>query len=139
MSTYSTLVVRETLRHKTAAQTGPAKSVQSQTSRMGFILEKFNKLALNYIWNNKVCKERRKLYERKPKWETFSYHIYRWVHSHHWEGQGNSQSLLKLMSIELVMSSNHLILCHPLLLLPSVFPGIRVFANELVLRIRWPK
>ena len=82
MSTYSTLVVRETLHHKTAAQTGPAKSVQSQTSRMGFILEKFNKLALNYIWNNKVCKERRKLYERKPKWETFSYHIYRWVDSH---------------------------------------------------------
>ena len=51
----------------------------------------------------------------------------------------NSQSLLKLMSIELVMSSNHLILCHPLLLLPSVFPSIRVFSNESVLRIRWPK
>ena len=48
-----------------------------------------------------------------------------------------SQSLLKLMSIEWVMSSNHLILCHPLLLLPSVFPSIRVFSNESVLRIRW--
>ena len=45
------------------------------------------------------------------------------------------QSLLKLMSIELVMSSNHLILCHPLLLLPSTFPSIRVFSNELALRI----
>ena len=50
-----------------------------------------------------------------------------------------SQSLLKLISIELVMLSNHLILCHPLLLLPSVFPSIRVFSNEPVLRIRWPK
>ena len=51
----------------------------------------------------------------------------------------NSWSLLKLMSIELVMPSNHLILCHPLLLLPSVFPSIRVFSNESVLHIRWPK
>ena len=51
----------------------------------------------------------------------------------------NSQSLLKLMSIESVMPSNHLILCHPLLLLPSIFPSIRVFSNESVLCIRWPK
>ena len=51
----------------------------------------------------------------------------------------NSQSLLKLMSIASVMPSNHLILCHPLLLLPSIFPTIRVFSNESVLRIRWPK
>ena len=51
----------------------------------------------------------------------------------------NSQSLLKLMSIESVMPSNHLILYHPLLLLPSIFPSIRVFSNESVLRIRWPK
>ena len=51
----------------------------------------------------------------------------------------NSWSLLKLMSIESVMPSNHLILCHPLLLLPSVFPSIRVFSNESVLHIRWPK
>ena len=51
----------------------------------------------------------------------------------------NSRSLLKLMSIELVMPSNHLILCHPLLLLPSIFPTIRVFSNESVLQIRWPK
>ena len=51
----------------------------------------------------------------------------------------NSWSLLKLMSIELVMPSNHLILCHPLLLPPSVFPSIRVFSNESVLRIRWPE
>ena len=50
-----------------------------------------------------------------------------------------SWSFLKLMSIELVMSSNHLILCHPLLLLPSVFPSIRGFSNESVLHIRWPK
>ena len=51
----------------------------------------------------------------------------------------NSQSLLKLMSIKMVMTSNHLILCHPLLLLPSIFPSIRAFSNESVLRIRWPK
>ena len=50
-----------------------------------------------------------------------------------------SWSFLKLMSIESVMLSNHLILCHPLLLLPSVFPSIRVFSNELALHIRWPK
>ena len=50
-----------------------------------------------------------------------------------------SQSLLKLMSIELVMLSNHLILCRPLLLLPSIFPSIRVFSNESALCIRWPK
>src|SRR5574337_601124 len=49
------------------------------------------------------------------------------------------QSLLKLMSVESVMPSNHLILCHPLLLLPSIFRSIRVFFNESVLRIRWPK
>ena len=51
----------------------------------------------------------------------------------------NSQSLLKLMSIEPVMPSNHLILCCPLFLPPSIFPSIRVFSSELVLHIRWPK
>ena len=50
-----------------------------------------------------------------------------------------SWSLLKFMSIESVMPSNHLIFCHPLLLLPSIFPNIRVFSNESPLRIRWPK
>ena len=50
-----------------------------------------------------------------------------------------SWSLLKFMSIELMMPSNHLILCHPLLLLPSIFPSTRVFSNESVLRVRWPK
>ena len=51
----------------------------------------------------------------------------------------NSQSFLKLMSIKLVMPSNHLILCCPLLLLPSIFPSTTVFSNESALRIRWPK
>ena len=51
----------------------------------------------------------------------------------------NSRNLLKLMSLESVMPSNHLILCHPLLLLPSIFPSIRVFSNESVLCIRWPE
>ena len=51
----------------------------------------------------------------------------------------NSWSLLKLMTIESVMPSNHLILCHPLLLLPSVFPSIKVFSSESAFHIRWPK
>ena len=51
----------------------------------------------------------------------------------------SSWSLLRLMSIESVMPSNHLILCHPLLLLPSIFPSIRVYSNQSVLHIRWPK
>ena len=51
----------------------------------------------------------------------------------------NSRSLLKLMSIASVMPSNHLIFCHPFLLLPSIFPSIRVFSNESVLHIRWPQ
>ena len=50
-----------------------------------------------------------------------------------------SQHFLKLKSIESMMQSNHLILCHPLLLLPSIFPSIRVFSNEVALHIRWPK
>ena len=51
----------------------------------------------------------------------------------------NSRSLLTVMSIESVMPSNHLILCHPLLLPPSIFPSIMVFSNDLALQIRWPK
>ena len=51
----------------------------------------------------------------------------------------NSRSLLKLMSIKSLMPSNHLILYHPLILLPSIFPSIRVFSNESVIRIRWPE
>jgi len=51
----------------------------------------------------------------------------------------NSRSLFKLMSVEPVMPSNRLIVCHPLLLLPSIFPSIRVFSNECVFHIRWPK
>ena len=51
----------------------------------------------------------------------------------------NSQSLLKLMSTESVLPSNYLILCHPLLLLPSIFPSIRGFSNESALHIKWPK
>ena len=63
-----------------------------------------------------------------------------WITAH-WASLSitNSRTLPKLMSIELMMASNHLILCHPLLLLPSIFPSIRVFSNESVLRIRWPK
>ena len=62
-----------------------------------------------------------------------------WTAAHQASLSTISQSLLTLMSIELVMPSNHLILCHPLLLLLSIFPSIRVFSNESVLLIRWPK
>ena len=57
----------------------------------------------------------------------------------HWSPSPSPGVLLKLMSIKSVMPSNHLILCRPLLLLPSIFPSIRVFSNESVLPIRWPK
>ena len=56
-----------------------------------------------------------------------------------WTELTNSQSFLKLLCIESVITSNHLILCHALLLLPSIFPSIRVFSNESVICIRWPK
>ena len=63
-----------------------------------------------------------------------------WTAVHHVSlSIANSQSSLRLMSVESVMPSNHLILCHPLLLLPSIFPSIRVFSSESTLRIRWPK
>ena len=63
-----------------------------------------------------------------------------WTAAHHASlSITNSWSLFKLMSIESVMPSNHLILCRPLLLLPSILPSIRVFSNESVLHIRWPK
>ena len=63
-----------------------------------------------------------------------------WTAAHHASlSVTNSRSLLKLMSFELVMQSNHLILCHLLLLPPSIFPSISVFSNESVLHIRWPK
>ena len=62
-----------------------------------------------------------------------------WTAAHQASKSINSQSLLKLMSIESVMPSNQLILCRPLLLPSSIFPSIRVFSNESVLRIRWPK
>ena len=62
-----------------------------------------------------------------------------WPHGLQYTRLTNSQTLPKLMSTELVMPSNHLILCRPLLFLPSIFPSIRVFSNESVLRIRWPK
>ena len=63
-----------------------------------------------------------------------------WTVAHHASlSINNSQRLLKLMAIELVMPCNHLILCRPLLLLPSIFPSIRAFSNESVICIRWPK
>ena len=62
-----------------------------------------------------------------------------WIAAHKASQSTISQSLLKLMSIESVMSSNHIFLCHPLLLLPSSFLSIRIFSNESALHIRWPK
>ena len=62
-----------------------------------------------------------------------------WTAAHQASLSTNSWSLLKLMSIESVMPSNLLIFCHPLLLLPSIFPSIGIFSNDSVLRIRWPE
>ena len=62
-----------------------------------------------------------------------------WTAAHQASLSINSQSVLKRMSIKLVMPSNHFILCRLLLLLPSIFPSIRVFSNESALRMRWPK
>ena len=62
-----------------------------------------------------------------------------WTATHQASLSINSQSLLKLMSIELVLPSNHLILCHPLLLLTSILPSIRVFSSESALHMKWPK
>ena len=62
-----------------------------------------------------------------------------WTAAHQASLSTNSWTLLKLISIKLVMPSNHLILCHPLLLLPSIFPSIKGFSNESVLCIKWPK
>ena len=90
------------------------------------------------------CNDRQILYHLSP-----SVQISSWVVSNSFRPHGlqharppcpsPSWSLLKLMSIESVMPSNHRILCHPLLLLPSIFPSIRVFWNESALPIRWPK
>ena len=72
-----------------------------------------------------------------PKWSLF---VTPWTAVHQDSPSFTiSRSLLKLTSIESVMPSNHLILCHPLLLLPSIFPSIKVFSNESAFRIRWPK
>ena len=68
-----------------------------------------------------------------------SHSVTQWTAAHHVSLPTIYQILFKLMSIEFVMPSNHLILCPPLLLLPSVFPGIKVFSNESALRIKWPK
>ena len=89
----------------------------------------------------------RALLYRRPNRGTFSLQFSRvrlfvtpWTATHQASlSITNSQSLLKLMSVELVMPSNHLILCRPLLFLPSIFPIIRVFSNEAVLPFRWPK
>ena len=88
---------------------------------------------------------------KETVWETwicvqFSRSVVSWLFATPWTAARqaslsitNSRSLLKLMSVEPVMSSNHLILCRPLFLLPSIFPGIRVFSSESALHIRWPK
>ena len=89
-------------------------------------------------------------YKRKKKWaeDLSSVHslshvrlfVMAWTAAHQASVSiSNSWSLFKLMSIDLVMPSNHPTFCRPLLLRPSIFPNIRVFANESVLRIRWPK
>ena len=75
----------------------------------------------------------------KKRWQQYTEELYRKIFRLPYLFITKSRSLLKLMSIELTMPSYHLIFCHPLLLLPSIFLSIRVFSNESVLCIRWPK
>ena len=100
------------------------------------------------------------LLKHRQKWNIFIFHFYihyivlvsvqslshvqlfatLWITAHQASlSITNSQSLVKLMSIKSMMPSNRLVLCHPLLIPPSIFPSIRVFTNESVLRIRWPE
>ena len=114
------------------------------------------KLKVGFLWANTilssiVCRWWTILPIRKVTMYLFSsvrisHSVFVWLFATPWTAAHqaslsitNSWSSLKLMSIELVMPSNHLILCHPLLLLPSIFPSIRVFSNESVLHVRWPK
>ena len=80
------------------------------------------------------------IYRESLSVQSFRLFVTKWIVAHQASlSITNSWSSLKLMSIESVMPSNYLILCHPLFLLPSIFPSIRVFSNESVLHIRWPK
>ena len=98
---------------------------------------------VNWKWSNKRYQEWHSTYLGISSVKLFSriqLFVTPWTAAHQASlSITNSQSLLKLMSIELMMLSNHLVLCHPLLLLPSIFPSIRVFSNESALPIRWPK
>ena len=109
----------------------------------------FFNISLNNIFRTCLLsqggKKRKINKNKKPKWDSVQSLSHVWFFATPWTTAlqaflsiTNSQSLLKLMSIHLVMPSNHLILWH-LLLLPSFFPSIRVFSNESALRIRWPK
>ena len=88
------------------------------------------------IWVKHCLQTRSSVQSLSPDWPI----VTPWTAAHQASPSNtNSWSLLKLMSIESVMPSNHIILCHPLILLPLILPRIRVFSNESVLRIRWPK
>ena len=114
-------------------------SVQSPSNYYGI----FHRTRTTTTKNLKICIETQK----SPYSQAHSSVLSRvWLFVTPWSGAGqaslsvmNSWSLLKLMSIESVLPSNHIILCRPLLLLPSIFPSIRVFSNELVLPSRWAK
>ena len=92
------------------------------------------KLSLTYIWRGKKCSVQ---FSRSVVSSSLRPHELQ--HTNPSLSVTNSWSLLKLMSIKSLMPSNHLMLCSPLLLLPSIFPSIRVFSNELAVCIRWPK
>ena len=92
------------------------------------------------IWNSLLCRERSSQFSSVHLLSHVQLFATPWVAARQAIlSITNSRSSLKLMSIESVMPSNHLILCRPLLLLPSIFPSIRVFFNESTLRMRWPK
>ena len=88
-------------------------------------------LSVNYVYKGK--------FSQADTWESFSQKWLSQTQSMSELGKTSESFVPKLMSIESVMSSNRLILCHPLLLLPSIFPSIMAFSNESALYIRWPK
>ena len=117
------------------------RSIINLTEELGFKGTWFQKQWLRW-W----CKSREKKNWRMRWWCLFNHKSCVWLSVTPWTAAfqatlsfPTSQSLLKLMYIELVMPPNHLILCCPLLLLPSIFPSITVFSNESALCIRWPK
>ena len=119
--------------------------LENPMERGAWWLQSMGSQVVRHNWASKhVCIYRKLTHLDQFSWVQFLSHV--WLFVNPWTAAcqtslsiTNSRSLLKLMSMALIMSSNHLVLCHPLLHPPSIFPSIRVFSNESVLCIRWLK